>query len=231
MSRNLRYKSPQTPVQKKKKSRRSSRNTDISSDDDYAGVDLISDDDESEPDVEGLEEQAIIDSEADDEDEDDDLQSTPRAYVDDDEPGWEDYDFTAAAVPGETFFEEHMARMHAPDLATEAAAWNATNSNISEDTGTPGRRVHFDLSDSDDSADADQDDDFFPDIFLDQNRLDPKFRRTIEADDDEDRPGSDDAPWNFNGSDNDAPVVQSQSTQDNDSDSDMSSGSSGYESM
>jgi hypothetical protein len=217
----------------KRKSRRSSRATDNSSDDDYAGVDLISDDDESEPDVEGVEEQAIIDSEADDEDEDDDdLQTTPRPYHDDDEPGWEGFGFAAnaAAVPGETFFEEHMARMTAPDLATEAAAWNATNSNLSEDTGTPGRRVHFDLSDSDDSADPDQDDDFFPDIFLDQNHLDPKFRRTIENDDDEDRPGSSEASWNFNGSDNGTPLAKSQLAQDVDSDSDTSTGSSGYES-
>lgn len=228
MSRNLRYKSPQTPV-KKKVSRRSSRATDNSSDDDYAGVDLISDDEESEPDVEGLEEQAIIDSEADD-DEEDDLQSTPRAQFDDDTLNWQGYELSSAPPPGETFFDEHMARMDAPDHGTETAPGNATTSSISEETGTPGRRVHFDLSDSDDGGDTDPDDDFFPDIFLDQNHLDPGFRRTIENDEDEDRADSDD-DWEFNGSDSErTPQQKTQTRNHEDSDDDESTGSSGYES-
>ncbi|KAG9229398.1 hypothetical protein BJ875DRAFT_197986 [Amylocarpus encephaloides] len=224
MSRSIRCKSPQTPM--KKKSRPTSRNTDNSSDDDYAGVDLVSDDDdESEPDVEGVEEQAIIDSEADDEDEGD-HDETPRPRYANDETSWEGFESTQDAEPSETFFDEHMARTSPPERDAEAAIWNTTNSSVSEDIGTPGRRVHFDLSDSDE-GEIDMEDTFFPDIFLDQNQLDPGFRRALERDDDDTL----DSDWDYDGSDNSRTPHKAHPQKDRDqSDSDQSTGSSGYES-
>lgn len=228
MSRSLRHKSPPTPrTPLQKKSRRSSRATDNSSDDDYDGVDLISDDEESEPDVEGVEEQAIIDSEADDEDEDDDddLQSTPRPLFDEEEVSWEGFGPDIAVIPGGTFFDEHISRMNAPDHDTEATLWNTTGSSVFTDADTPGRRVHFDLSDSDSDDEGPNDDPFYPDIFVDQNSLAPSFRREIQKDIDADhhRGGG---FWDC--SDNEAIPRKAEQT---DSDSDCSTSSSGYECM
>ncbi|CAG8955445.1 hypothetical protein HYFRA_00010311 [Hymenoscyphus fraxineus] len=225
MSRSLRHKSPPTPrTPLSKKSRQNSRTTDISSDDDYGGVDLISDDDESEPDVEGVEEQAIIDSEADDEDEDDDdLETTPRPFIDEEET-WEGFGPDTAVIPSGTFFDEHISRMNAPDHDTEATLWNATASSVFTDTDTPsGRRVHFDLSDSESDDDAPNEDSFYPDIFVDQNSLAPSFRREIHRDIDADNRGG---FWDF--SDNEtAPAKNDQD--DKEDNSDYSTGSSGYE--
>jgi hypothetical protein len=89
MSRNLRHKSNTATAQKSV--RRNSTNIDDSSGDDaYEGVDLISDSEEDEPDVEEVEEQAIIESENDyDED------STPRPTIDDGQ-SWEGFEFEHA---------------------------------------------------------------------------------------------------------------------------------------
>ncbi|KAH8652636.1 hypothetical protein BGZ60DRAFT_181815 [Tricladium varicosporioides] len=221
MSRNFRRKTPETPVQKKV--RRSSRATDFSSDDDYDGVDLISDSEEDEPDVEGVEEQAIIESEE-DEDEDNDTPRPTREFEYQD--NWEG--FGTSSVDGtidETFFDEHMARMHAEeDTETAPRKFSTSSSSLTADTP---RRVHFDLSDSDD-LDSDQEDPVFPDIFLDQNSLDPKFRRIIENDEDPNL--SDDEFWGSVGSDAGKQEQDPNQTNDNESDSDSFTGSSGYES-
>lgn len=230
MSRNLRHKSEATPP--KKSARRSSRTTDNSSDDDYAGVELISDSEEDEPDVEVAEEQAIIQSE--EEDDDDAMQSTPRPSLDDDQSSWDGFgDMNSQEVLGDIpFFEDHISRMDAPDHDTESAAWNATNGDDSDEESSPDipRRVRFDLSDSS-STISDNEDNIFPDIFLDQNSLDPTFRKIIEnGDDNEDEPGisSDEGSyWDFRGSD--AENVVEGSGDDGQNDSDCSTGSSGYE--
>ncbi|RDW70374.1 hypothetical protein BP5796_08771 [Coleophoma crateriformis] len=221
MSRNLRHKQPATPG--RKTVRRSSRTTDTS-DDDYAGVDLISDSEEEEPDVEVAEEQAIIDSE-----EDDDA-PTPRPSVD--EQSWEGFDTTSQddVLGGDgAFFDDHMARMNKPDIDTQITAWNATNGQTDDEDTPEARRVRFDLgSDSSDSL-SDNDDSIFPDIFLDQNSLDPAFRKIIEnGDEADDDPASsnDGSYWDFRGSDaEDAP--DGSDNEDNKSQSSVSS--SGYE--
>lgn len=237
MSRNLRQKSSSIPA--KKSVRRASISTASLSldddDDDYAEVDLITDSDEDEPDVEVAEEQAIIESAEEDNVDDNDnvsASSTPRPSVDDDQTSWDGFDITSQEdVLGDNddFFNEHIARMNAADHEADVAAWNAT-SGISDDEDTPSarRRVRFDLSDSD-SALSDNEDDVFPDIFMDQSKLDPTFRKAIEAEDDnEDEAGasSDEGSyWDFQGSDTEVPAEES----DKGNESDSSTGSSGYE--
>lgn len=213
MSRNVRHRSDITPS--KKTVRSSARNTDNSSDDDdYAGVDLISDSEEDEPDVEVAEEQAIIASLEDSNDD-----ATPRPSIEDDDVNFDELE--QPDVLGDVpFFDEQIARMNTPDHDTEATAWISTKGHSQVENT---RRVRFDLSDTS-TVQSDDDDNIFPDIFLDQNSLDPAFRRIIE-DDNEDEPGppSDEGSyWDFQGSEA-GDVAEG-------SDDDDSTGSSGYES-
>lgn len=237
MSRNLRQRAGARSS--KKTVRRGSTSSESSDDSDYAGVDLITDSEEDEPDVEVAEEQAIIqsvekdDNIIDDDDDGDSASSTPRPSVDDDQSSWDGFDITSQEdVLGDNadFFNESITRMNARDDA-DAGAWNTT-SGMSDDDDTPSapRHVRFDLSDSS-SGLSDNDDDIFPDIFMDQSKLDPTFRKAIEAEDDEDEAGasSDEGSyWDFQGSDVDVEVPAEDSDQGNESDS--STGSSGYES-
>lgn len=212
MSRNLRHKSNPKPPKKLASKNNTSFND--SSDDDYAGVDLVSDDEDDEPDVEKAEEQVIIESEQDEDD------STPRPSIEDDQSSWDGFEMESQEVLGDTFFDDHMARMHAPDIDTEAAVlWAPEPSDDEPDR----RRVRFDLSDS--SSTASNDEDFgFPDLFVPQSSLDPAFRRQIEED--EANASSDEGYWDLRGAD-DAAL---EDVDDNDSDSSSGTGSSGYES-
>ena len=217
MSRNFRHRPAGTPV--KTPSRKNSRTTNDSSDDDYAGVDLISDSEEDEPDVEVAEERAIIDSA---EDDDDDLHATPRpSNDDDDESSWNgfepesDEEYLGAHNP---FFDEQFDRTHSSVRA------------LFEDTDnvSPTRRVHFDLSDSN-TAESDSDlEGLFPDIFMPQDRLDPGFRRLIERDEDQNSSGNE-SYWDVNNSDEHSPQKENEDA-DSESD-DNSTGSSGYDCM
>ncbi len=124
---------------------------DSSSDEAYNGVDLISDSEEDEPDVEEAEEQAIIESENDN---DDDLQETPRPTIDDGE-SWEGFEFDRDAS---ALFEAYDGQEEfTQDTSAESSA--------------DARHVHFDLSDSDSVASFDE---TFPD-FIDKASLDPVF--------------------------------------------------------
>lgn len=185
-------------------------NTDESSDDDYCGVDLISDSEDAEPDVEVAEEQAIIASEEEGND------SVPQPEPDDDQRSWAglDVDEERNLEDGQ-FFQEQIERTVYPDLYTEATAWD----------GNIRRRVRFDLSDSE--SNTSDDDNIFPDIFVDQNCLDPNFRQAIENENDTYDPPSDGGSyWDFRSSDPpDANLAEC-----GDHDSDGSIGSSGYES-
>jgi hypothetical protein len=207
MSRNLKYKPGAPAVPSKSKKTVLAKHD--SSDDDYSGVDLISDSDEEEPDVEKAEEEAIIASAEDDDD------AAPQPDNDDDQSSWAgfDVDEMPAFVSDDPFFEDNISRT----VINETAAWDAPNS----------RRVRFDLSESDIS---DTDDTIFPDIFLDQNSLDPSFRRAIENDhyDEEDAPSSDESYWDFHGDNGD--VLENADVAEVDTRSESSFGSSGYES-
>jgi hypothetical protein len=210
MSRNLRRK--QTPPVFVKKSIKKPLASYNLSDDDYAGVDLISDSEEDEPDVEVAEEQAIIESEEDDND-----NAVLQPDNDDDQSSWAGFDLDEEPTfrGGDPLFNEQISRTSTPNMYAEATAWEATTS----------RRVRFDLSDSDSS---DTEVNAFPDIFLDQNSLDPQFRRTIENDynNDNDDPLSDEGSyWDFRGDEVDVTETVG------DDDSEDSTGSSGYESV
>ncbi|KUJ07664.1 uncharacterized protein LY89DRAFT_601204 [Mollisia scopiformis] len=179
MSRNFRQKSASSPAQKV--SSRGKQNIEESSDDDYGGVDQISDSEEDEPDVEVVEEQAIIESEDD--------QSTPRPFQDEDEQQWEGFEFHGQEeIMGQdtAFFEEQLL-----------ALANASNSdlfhNASEDEAISTRRVRFNLSDDD--TGEDEDDGFFPDIFLPKDELDASFRREVDRDKGEEMMS--DGSWEF----------------------------------
>jgi hypothetical protein len=211
----------------KRTARRVSKTSDNSSDEDYAGVDLISDSEEDEPDVEVAEEQAIIES-AEDEDEDededdDDSDSTPRPSVKDDQDNWDDFSVDGAQDvldDDSHFFEDHMSRMHASDHDIEATVW--ASKNISSGSPEP-RRVRFHFSDS--SSTASDNDDMYPDLFMDQDSLAPSFRKRIENDEDEQHPSSEDGScWDFDGE------RASARDSDEESESGGSTGSSGYES-
>lgn len=185
MSRNLRHKIPVTPSKKLVRSRSNTLND--SSDDDYEGVNLISDsEDDDEPDVEEAEEQVIMHEE-----DDDDLQSTPRP-TQDDEVSWEGFSEDEVLGDDQQFFDEHMART---GLATEATLLPES------DTEAGTRRVRFDLSDSSSTVSNDVDD-FddeypFPELFVPQAELDPTFRKQIEEDPDDDLASSDGGFWDF----------------------------------
>lgn len=223
MSRNIRHKS--NLASPKKSARRASKTTDQSSDDDYAGVDLISDSEEDEPDVEVAEEQAIIESAEDDDEDDDDSVSTPRPSVDDDVSTWDGFSVDASQdVLGEgtLFFDDHVGSIDAPDFDPEAALWA---SNILEPGSPEPRRVRFNLSDSSSTA-SDNDDHLYPDLFMDQDSLAPSFRQRIENDDDEQNPSSEDGSyWDFEGGDRNPALDDDEA-----SNSGESTGSSGYES-
>ena len=229
MSRNLRHKSNATPT--KKTVRRSSAITETTSDDDdYAGVDAISDSEEDEPDVEEVEEQAIIESE-----DEDDLQ-TPRPSIDDDQSSWGGFEDQEEILGENTqFFEDHIARGHAPDHDTEAiAVWN---NSLSEEDIRANRRVHF----AEDSSSSEDEENAWPDLFVPQSSLDPSFRRAIESNDDDFLGGSSDGEgsyWDFNGEESGhgahgqhTPEEVNGENDEDDRLSDSSAGSSGYESM
>jgi len=213
MSRNLRHK--QSPPVLAPKLIKKPLASDNSSDDDYAGVDLISDNEEDEPDVEVAEEQAIIESE---EDDDDDAVLQPD--IDDDQSSWAGFDLDDEPTfrGADRLFDEHISCTSTPNMYAETTAWEATSI----------RRVRFDLSDSDSS---DTEVNIFPDIFLDQNSLDPQFRQTIENDhnnDNDDPPSDGGSYWDFRGDEVD---VTENPDAEEDENSDGSTGSSGYESV
>ncbi|KAG0649648.1 hypothetical protein D0Z07_4062 [Hyphodiscus hymeniophilus] len=230
MSRNMRHKSQVTPTRKTNKTvRRNSTLADTTSDDDYAGVDAISDsEDGDEPDVEEAEEQAIIESE------DDDVQ-TPRPSIDEDQSSWDGFE-TQEEILGENtqFFEDHIARGHAPDHDTEATVFNH---GLSEEDVNVARRVHFEIPGyeaADESSDTDDEEELWPDLFVPQSSLDASFRKALESNEDEVFGGSSDGEgsyWDFHG-DEPSHGIQADRPKDDDeeeSSSDNSAGSSGYE--
>jgi hypothetical protein len=197
MSRNVRHKSSATPT-KKSARRTKTVSGNSSSSDDYEGVDLISDSDEEEKDVEKAEVEALINEIS-----DEDLQTTPRPTQDDDQisldgsyddqGSWNGFtDQDQDLLGDQPFFDEHMARAV---LATEATLY-PTVSPLSDDEPDT-RRVRFDLGSDTSSTISDDSNHGFPDLFVDQNELDPYFRREVENDADEDRGSSDGGFWDF----------------------------------
>ncbi|KAK8044404.1 Amidase [Apiospora rasikravindrae] len=197
MSRNVRPKAPTTPVKASKKRRGSDSSSSLDLSDEeggYSGVDAITDsEDEDEDDVVAAEEEQIlvnewrttahssprpIESESDDEGDDED---EAEEEEDDDEDDNDDNSDESASWEG--FMSDGNQ-----DAAAEMPA---TKNNGSMSDTTVERRVRFDVPDSDgDTTDTDDGVGFFPDIFVDQNSLDPSFRREIEQDDPDDSSNS-----------------------------------------
>lgn len=233
MLKNIRHKPNGTAKASKLKLKKQSVTSD---DSDYSGVDLISDSEEDEPDVEDAEEQAIIESEM----EGDVVQ--PQQYGTDEivHGTWNGFEVEDLNDPGAAYFEEQVATGDIPDVFLDATGWieEAELESEDEEESLPetARRVRFDLSDSDSSPSDAEDNDhdsIFPDIFMDQGSLDPGFRRTIENDHnkDNDDPLSDDGSyWDFNGDEAELPddVVDAAIANEEVTSSEESSG---YESM
>lgn len=180
-----------------------SRSATVSEDDDdeiYNGVDLISDSDEDEPNLEQVEEKLIIDSE---EESDDllDVQNTSLAPAND------------LCIDNVPFFDEQIGTLD-PDRANDIAIFNAATAVEAESSQTSpsrksGLRVRFDdeviQSDSSSNDTSDEDLNIFPDLFLQQESLNADLRGLIENDREIDNwvPSSDgdSSYWDLRGSD------------------------------
>ncbi|KAI9876229.1 MAG: hypothetical protein M1830_006980 [Pleopsidium flavum] len=174
-------------------------NAENSDEDDYNGVDLISDSDEEEPEVEQLEEKMIIDSEDDNEA----VIQSPRVSMGPpsiSSGGWDGFDLDDGVFLSDVpFFDEQISR-NDPNLLNEIAIYNAASFFEGLDsqgldceavTSPTPRRVRFEeevrqYSDSTSTDGSDEDEDGFPDLFMHQDSLDPGFRLMIENDNDED---------------------------------------------
>ncbi|KAK8070001.1 hypothetical protein PG994_006617 [Apiospora phragmitis] len=194
MSRNVRPKAPTTPVKASKKRRGSDSSSSLDLSDEeggYSGVDAITDsEDEDEDDVVAAEEEQILVNEwrntthssprpIESEDEGDDEDEDEEEEDDDDDND----DNTDTSASWEGFMSDGNQ-----DAVAEAPA--AKNTGSVSDAAVE-RRVRFDVPDSDgDTTDTDDGVGFFPDIFVDQNSLDPSFRREIEQDDPDDSSNS-----------------------------------------
>lgn len=207
MSRNVRKKQQSKPLKvAKRRGSDSSSSLDLSDDGGYSAVEDITDSDEDEEDVDAVEEEHIRtnalrnvilrssprpepveeDEEGDDENEDDDGDDDDEDDDDDaeDSTSWD-------GIPSDT--EE----VHPVGHGLEDPFVPGPEDSVVE------RRVRFDVPESSDGDSTETDDDidhgFFPDIFVDQNSLDPNFRREIEYDPDDDDNSSNSGFWDFNG--------------------------------
>ncbi|KAH0565304.1 hypothetical protein GP486_001304 [Trichoglossum hirsutum] len=211
-----------------------------SSDDEYyKGVDLISDSEEDEPCVEEAEARVIIDSE-------EEAECHSRIGLSINRSGtalsgrvsdWGDFDVDDGLLLDDIpLFNQQYAHLD-HILGHDVSTCNRARSpgNIPE-RPSASRHVRFEddtpTTDSTSSSTSDDDDEVFPDLFLDQDRLDPLFRRMIENDNEMDEGfgfGSEDGSyWDFRGSDDFDQVANGG---DDSSDTGDSIGSSsGYES-
>lgn len=160
-----------------------------SDDEEYAAVDLISDSDEEEPSVEQLEEKVIIDSE--EANETDEKTPGPSAPLSVSSLEWEGFDLDdgifLADVP---FFDDEIGRTepNGPGSGLDIYDIDVLYTGETLPSPTP-RRVRFadaehHHSSSSSTHTSDAEDDAFPDLFLQQDSLDPHFRLMIENDND-----------------------------------------------
>ena len=203
------------------------------SDDDYDGVDMISNSDDEEKSMRKAEEKLM----AQDEDDDDEHNAALARRL-----SLSSQNSNQAELAYLEFNDDYLLRddpfsqpwldadelMAAPEFFREATPLTRTES---EQTVPPQRRVRFEeRADMSDETDSDNDSDFFPDLFIQQDHLDPRFRRLIEKDDDhelyQDDSSNAGSEWDF-----EADEMRMLLMEDEDEDSDSSAGSSGYECM
>jgi hypothetical protein len=201
-----------------------------SDDEDYSGVNLIPDDDESDMEnIEQQEESFIVQEQ--------EQQATTllnqfrdarRLSLD---STASDDIFNVTAPLSEAFMaglpDFGFAQFFEPDAVPTSPDPAAKRKYSDSST----KRVRFDdevqVSDESDSESSELDSSVFPDLFLEQDKLPPILHQLLEADNDDDgdmgSPMSDASFWDF-GQD------ESRVTQADDSDDESSAGSSGYES-
>ncbi|KAK1827664.1 hypothetical protein QBC39DRAFT_169416 [Podospora conica] len=201
MSRNVRKKHSQTPVKAAKPVKRRGSDTTtssiyLSSDDDsgYSGVEDVSESDEADPAHVNAAEDRFIRLDASRKrspprphvpEEDDDADEEAEADEDAaEESDGDDEDDVAAQDEGEYDNWEGF-----PSEMDSTTTEQVNNYLIEEDLVLE-RRVRFTGvpdSDSDSTASdtSENHSDFFPDIFVDQNSLDPGFKRQLEVEDDD----------------------------------------------
>lgn len=184
---------PRRPV-KSPKSNKSKAKLPVLSDDDedYNGVDLISDSDEEEPNLEKLEERMIIDSE--EENEEAPFSAVGSLYAQDNSSDdWQGFHFDDGIFTSDIpFFEQGIGRI---EPYPSAAAQNSDDTTVprrrSSSSPPPVRHVRFadDISSGFNGIPtaSSANDDIFPDLFLNQDSLDPSFRQLIENDKDDNR--------------------------------------------
>ncbi|MCJ1377081.1 hypothetical protein MMC17_000171 [Xylographa soralifera] len=159
-----------------------------SEDEDYNGVDLISDSDEEEPTLEKMEERMIIDSEEDNVGDfvSRNIPTSPPSTTSED---WQGLGFGNDSFLSDIpFFDEQIGRTDSDAFANALDLYHDASPSrilLSPDL-PPTRRVRFadDLSHSSDSrtSSATVDNNIFPDLFMNQDSLDPMFRQLIEND-------------------------------------------------
>ncbi|MCJ1282584.1 hypothetical protein MMC26_001909 [Xylographa opegraphella] len=158
-----------------------------SEDEDYNGVDLISDSDEEEPILEKMEERMIIDSE--EENVGFVARSFPTSPPSTTSEDWQGFGFGDDSFLSDIpFFDEQIGRTESDALTNAFDLYHDSTPSrtlMSPDL-PPTRRVRFadDISHSSDSrtSTATVDNSIFPDLFMNQDSLDPTFRQLIEND-------------------------------------------------
>ncbi|KAK3324797.1 hypothetical protein B0T19DRAFT_239181 [Cercophora scortea] len=209
MSRNVRQKQAPSSVQatRKRRGSDSSSSLNLSDDDGYSGVEDVSDsDDDDDEHVFAAEEEHIISNESprrrpvappprpeQDSDEDADEDDGDDEDDDEDEDDDDDEDEPEDDDAGDDNASWNGIQSDRDDTAAVELACNYI---IGQDVTSVQRHVRFtgvpdSDSDSTTSETSDNDvEDFFPDIFVAQNSLDPSFRREIEEDEDSSNSGS-----------------------------------------
>ncbi|KAK0714762.1 hypothetical protein B0H67DRAFT_489153 [Lasiosphaeris hirsuta] len=205
MSRNIRQKYQRPPARApKRRDSDSSSSLNLSDDDGYSAVEDVSDsDDDDDEHVFAAEEKHIISNalrkrspvpsrpvEPQDEDEDADEEDD-----DDNDDEADDDDLPEAEIPDDGGSWEGILSDHSNDTV-EASI----NFIFDQDVANIERHVRFtgvpeSDSDSTTSETSEDQNGFFPDIFVDQSSLDPGFRREVEKDTDSSNSGS---FWDFN---------------------------------
>ncbi|KAA6416143.1 MAG: hypothetical protein FRX48_00862 [Lasallia pustulata] len=160
-----------------------------SDDEEYNAVDFISDSEEEEPSVEQLEEKMIIDSE--EANESDEQAPGPSAAPSASSVDWEGFDLDdgifLADIP---FFDDEIGRTEPNVLGSEIDVHDINALCTGGPLPSPTRRhVRFADAEQHRSSNSsthtsDAEDDVFPDLFLQQDSLDPYFRLLIENDND-----------------------------------------------
>lgn len=196
MSRNVRKKQVTTPVKvAKRRGSNASSSLDLSDDGGYSAVEDITDSDEDEEDVVAVEEEHIRTNARSAV-----VRSSPRPVdLNEDEEGdneEEDDDDDDAESTSWDGFPSDTEDVRPSAQGLEDPFVSGPEDSVVE------RRVRFDVPESSDGDSTETDDDidhgFFPDIFVDQNSLDPSFRREIEHDPDDDN-SSNSGFWDFHG--------------------------------